>query len=225
MCCRLVIAGLEVKQAILIWKGHCPAFHKDRDSLTEPPFQPSQLLSGRADIWRMCCRFVITVLELKSTIPTLWDNTQAFMAANPSFVPEDNLMDFVTAESGRDYNLCHFWSNFEIGNLNFLRSKEYRAYFDHLDKANGFFLERWGDAPVHSLAAAMFLNRSQVHHFSDIGYRHNSFTHCPSRMRTNCACDAMQSVQFHAPSFGICHKRWTDFMEAPQPSRRKRQRV
>ena len=60
----------------------------------------------------------------------------------------------------------------------------------------------------------------QVHHFSDIGYRHNSFTHCPARMRTNCACDAMQSVQFHTPSFGICHKRWSDFMDKPPHPKR-----
>lgn len=152
--------------------------------------------------------FVITVLELPKTIPSLWNTTRTFMNEHAATLPKENLMDFVT--SGDDYNLCHFWSNFEIGSFKFLRSKEYQAYFQHLDKANGFFMERWGDAPVHSLAAAMFLNKSQVHHFQDIGYRHNSFTHCPSRLRNNCACDAMKSVDFHTPSFGVCHKRWTD---------------
>lgn len=37
-----------------------------------------------------------------------------------------------------------------------------QAYFEHLDHSGGFFYERWGDAPVHSLAAAMFLNASEV---------------------------------------------------------------
>lgn len=37
-----------------------------------------------------------------------------------------------------------------------------QAYFEHLDHTGGFFYERWGDAPVHSLAAAMFLNASEV---------------------------------------------------------------
>jgi len=157
--------------------------------------------------------FVITVVELPKTIPSLWNTTQGFMEKNAASLPEQNLMDFVT--SGDDYNLCHFWSNFEIGSFSFLRSKEYQAYFDHLDKANGFFMERWGDAPVHSLAAAMFLNKSQVHHFQDIGYRHNSFTHCPARLRNNCACDAMKSVDFHTPSFGVCHKRWSDVAGLP----------
>ena len=29
-------------------------------------------------------------------------------------------------------------------------------------RTGGFFFERWGDAPVHSLAAAMFLNSTEV---------------------------------------------------------------
>ncbi len=37
-----------------------------------------------------------------------------------------------------------------------------QAYFEHLDRVGGFFYERWGDAPVHSLAAAMFLNATEV---------------------------------------------------------------
>lgn len=41
-------------------------------------------------------------------------------------------------------------------------SNALQAYFEYLDKAGGFFYERWGDAPVHSLAAAMFLNASEV---------------------------------------------------------------
>ena len=71
-----------------------------------------------------------------------------------------------------DYNLCHFWSNFEIGDLNFWRSEAYSKYFDFLDEKGGFFYERWGDAPVHSIAAALFLNTDEVHWFSDVGYMH-----------------------------------------------------
>jgi hypothetical protein len=48
-------------------------------------------------------------------------------------------------------------------------------YFDYLDKAGGFFYERWGDAPVHSIAAALFLPFEKIHYFYDIGYRHEPF--------------------------------------------------
>ena len=35
----------------------------------------------------------------------------------------------------------------------------------------------WGDAPVHTLAAAALLDRSQVLWASDIGYKHGSWAH------------------------------------------------
>ena len=76
-------------------------------------------------------------------------------------LPEANLLPFVQRPDG-SYNGCHFWSKFEILDLGFLRSAAYTAYFAALDASGGFFLERWGDAPVHTLAAALFLNSSQV---------------------------------------------------------------
>jgi mannosyltransferase len=80
---------------------------------------------------------------------------------------------------GDEWNLCHYWSNFEIADMDFFRSLEYRTLFEHLDSTGGFYFERWGDAPIHSLAAALFLKPSQVHHFADIGYVHENFQICP----------------------------------------------
>lgn len=54
----------------------------------------------------------------------------------------------------------------------------------------------------------------QVHFFQDIGYRHNSYKHCPAEQRNNCDCDALEAVAFHSPSFGVCHRRWRDFLAA-----------
>lgn len=156
--------------------------------------------------------FVIILPELANTIPSLWNATQVFMQQNAHWLPQENMMNFVTSDKGEDYNLCHFWSNFEIGSFRFLRSKEYQAYFQHLDEANGFFMERWGDAPVHSLGVAMLLNKSQVHHFQDIGYKHDPFTHCPARLRNKCACDPIRSADFHTSRVRSCHQRWTEFL-------------
>jgi alpha 1,2-mannosyltransferase len=78
-----------------------------------------------------------------------------------------------------EYNGLHFWSNFEIGDLNWFRSQEYNDYFEFLDKRGGFFYERWGDAPVHSLAVGMFLKVEEIHYFGDIGYRHDDLKTCP----------------------------------------------
>lgn len=80
---------------------------------------------------------------------------------------------------GNLWNLCHFFNNFEIADMDFYRSKAYRNLFEFLDNDGGFYYERWGDAPVHSLATALLLNPTQIHHFSDFGYQHAPFQYCP----------------------------------------------
>ena len=43
---------------------------------------------------------------------------------------------------GETYNMCHFWSNFEIARLDFFRSKEYEDFFNMMDRSGGFWAER-----------------------------------------------------------------------------------
>ena len=66
-------------------------------------------------------------------------------------------------------------------------------YFEHLDSKGGFYYERWGDAPVHSIAAALMLKKDEIHFFNDIAYYHVPFTHCPNdeqtRIDLKCHCD------------------------------------
>jgi hypothetical protein len=46
------------------------------------------------------------------------------------------------AMEGEKYNMCHFWSNFEIAKLSFFRSKEYEDFFQTMDRSGGFWMER-----------------------------------------------------------------------------------
>lgn len=46
------------------------------------------------------------------------------------------------AMEGEKYNMCHFWSNFEIARLDFFRSKAYEDFFQMMDRSGGFFMER-----------------------------------------------------------------------------------
>lgn len=136
--------------------------------------------------------FVIAIHEYENTIPTLWDTVESFMEEYPELLHPNNSLDFVTSreaslnsyysvvDSKSGYNLCHFWSNFEIGNLNFFRGKAYETFFHHLDMAGGFYYERWGDAPVHTLGLALLLDKDQIHHFEDIGYYHAPYMACPT---------------------------------------------
>ncbi|KAI9820953.1 MAG: alpha-1,2-mannosyltransferase (Kre5) [Thelocarpon impressellum] len=78
------------------------------------------------------------------------------------------------------YNMCHFWSNFEIARLDWFRSQEYEDFFQMMDRSGGFWMERWGDAPIHSLAAGALLSPKDIHYFRDFGYRHTTIQHCPA---------------------------------------------
>lgn len=50
-------------------------------------------------------------------------------------------MGFISDNNGDTYNRCHFWSNFEIGDLDFWRGEAYTKYFDFLDSKGGFYYE------------------------------------------------------------------------------------
>ncbi|KAI5966128.1 hypothetical protein CANMA_003374 [Candida margitis] len=148
--------------------------------------------------------FTITLPEYKETIPTLWKSTKEFIDKNPQYLAQNNMMNWVSDDGGKTYNGCHFWSNFEIASLDFWRSDAYKAYFEYLDKAGGFFYERWGDAPVHSIAAALFLPKEKIHFFEDIGYFHVPFNNCPVddriREERNCDCNPKDDFSWKAYS-------------------------
>ncbi|KAF9053701.1 glycosyltransferase family 15 protein [Hymenopellis radicata] len=154
--------------------------------------------------------FTVSLLEWEPTIPTLWSTVKEFIALNPNYVDPQNAMDYLSNDGGDTYNLCHFWSNFEIADLDFWRSERYQAFFDFLEAKGGFYYERWGDAPVHSIAAALFARRDQIHFFRDIGYKHEHFQHCPQGdqwAQGRCSCDPNDSFDY-APN--SCVKKFED---------------
>ncbi len=54
------------------------------------------------------------------------------------------------AMEGEKYNMCHFWSNFEIARLSWFRSKEYNNFFNVMDRSGGFWMERVSTAVENS---------------------------------------------------------------------------
>ena len=133
--------------------------------------------------------FNMNILDDARSFPSLWERTNAFAAAHPHLVnPESDLSWLLDPGTGGEYNNCQFFSNFEIGSLNFWRGEANEAYFNWLDRAGGFFYERFGDAPVHTLSVAMFLKKQEVWFFRDIGYQHNINHHCPPNREGKCAC-------------------------------------
>ncbi|KAJ3506526.1 hypothetical protein NLJ89_g6816 [Agrocybe chaxingu] len=155
--------------------------------------------------------FTISMFEYGATIPTLWE----FIKKNPEYLAPNNAMGFISDNGGDSYNLCHFWSNFEIANMDFWRGEAYMKFFEYLEAQGGFYYERWGDAPVHSIGAALFASRDQIQFFDEIGYEHAPYTHCPRQgnnwERGRCSCNPGHNVD----SDGIsCLNKFQAFMHS-----------
>lgn len=108
--------------------------------------------------------FTIAVKELRETVPNIWRYASAYKRLNnlasqglwEMFVePQDPVEESSDqhdqstppeidpeAMEGEKYNMCHFWSNFEIARLDFFRSPEYMAFFEMMDRSGGFWMER-----------------------------------------------------------------------------------
>ncbi|OJK04940.1 hypothetical protein ASPACDRAFT_74468 [Aspergillus aculeatus ATCC 16872] len=146
--------------------------------------------------------FTINLFDAPESIPSLWPETKKFLAANPTYLNKNNMMNWLTddqlrpehTEAANGYSTCHFWSNFEIGDMEFFRGEQYSAYFEHLDRAGGFYYERWGDAPVHSIGLGLFADKNKVHWFRDIGYNHIPYYNCP----TSPKCSGCTPAKFYA---------------------------
>ncbi|CAG8605366.1 9496_t:CDS:2 [Ambispora gerdemannii] len=121
--------------------------------------------------------FTISLKERANTIPTLWQNTKQFIKDHPQFISPRNSAKLISDNDMETYNL----------------SEAYLKFFEYLDKAGGFFYERWGDAPIHSIAAALFLEKTNIHFFNDIAYKHRELQHCPPEQEIHesgkCQCD------------------------------------
>ncbi|CDS03762.1 hypothetical protein LRAMOSA01163 [Lichtheimia ramosa] len=152
--------------------------------------------------------FTVTLEEIPATIPTIWEHTLRF--AHAQGLNTTLLRMFTNEQEG--YNLCHFWSNFEIASLNLWRDERYQHYFEYLDSTGNFYYERWGDAIVHSLAAGLFLDKSQVHFFKDIGYKHDNFAHCiDDGLLGKCMCP--EDTPNFDYAWGSCLPKWDAYPE------------
>ncbi|KAG7862127.1 hypothetical protein KL939_001148 [Ogataea angusta] len=106
-----------------------------------------------------------------------------------------------------EYTQCNFDSNFEVVDLEFFRSRDYERLFHYLDNTNGFFLERWTDYNVKTLAVALFVPASKIFWLPNTGVSGllNRNT-CPLdkdvRIRNRCACDPAKDFAF-SPQSGL----------------------
>ncbi|KAJ7124319.1 glycosyl transferase, partial [Mycena epipterygia] len=143
------------------------------------PFHPFHFMQGEGKKYA----FTISLPEYRKTTQSLLPTVDEFMKANPELIAADNAMEMIFNEKE------HFWSNFEIADLDLWRSEPYMKSFDYLDSTGGLYYQRWGDAPVHIFGAALFAPKDQIHFFQEIGYKHMPFQNWPAgsaQTRGNC---------------------------------------
>lgn len=132
--------------------------------------------------------FTINLYDAEHSLTSIWPKTLDFVKRHPHYVNPNGSFKWLTenlqcpekTKTTQGYSTCHFWSNFEIGNMDFFRGEAYSEWFDMLDKDGGFYYERWGDAPVHSIGLGLFEDKNKIHWFRDIGYEHNPYFNCPN---------------------------------------------
>ncbi|ODQ82824.1 glycosyltransferase family 15 protein [Babjeviella inositovora NRRL Y-12698] len=145
--------------------------------------------------------WTMSMPEGRKTVVGLWEASKKFFEENPSYVHPNNSMQWVSSSDGSEYNMCHYWSNFELGDMEFFRSDAYREYFKALDRTGGYFYSRWGDAPVHSIAVSFLADKLKIRHFDNTGYYHKPNQGCPMddqlRKDLHCDCEPTKEWTWH----------------------------
>eukprot|EP00927_Polykrikos_kofoidii_P071523 TRINITY_DN67785_c0_g1_i1.p1 TRINITY_DN67785_c0_g1~~TRINITY_DN67785_c0_g1_i1.p1 ORF type:complete len:1184 (+),score=134.58 TRINITY_DN67785_c0_g1_i1:125-3676(+) len=101
-----------------------------------------------------------------------------------------------------NYNL--YMNDIEIVRLDWFRSDPYQDYFRYLDSVGGFWLHRWGDHAMRSIAVGMWLPEERVYKM-DIPYGHQNYCSC-SDAHPDLECLREGDVGGIPPKWFICAK-------------------
>lgn len=165
--------------------------------------------------------FTVSLYDIPESVESLWPETLKFLneGDNAAYVKGSGAIQWLLEnqqnpknnEKANEYSTCHFWSNFEIADMDFFRSEAYMKWFDYLDSTGKFYYERWGDAPIHSIGLALFADPLKIHWFRDIGYFHDPYYNCPNGPNTKLCLKGKFSVWNHL-SAQNCMPSWIDYV-------------
>lgn len=164
--------------------------------------------------------FTINLYDIAKSVPTLWPETLRYLNSgeNYKYVNENGAFQWLLENQqnpknnkiAEGFSTCHFWSNFEIADMDFFRGEAYNNWFKFLDSTGKFYYERWGDAPVHSIGLALFADKKKIHWFRDIGYFHDPYFHCPNSPATS-RCKVGKFSKWEHLADQNCMATWIDY--------------
>ncbi|KAI8976115.1 nucleotide-diphospho-sugar transferase [Pilobolus umbonatus] len=168
------------------WKVHPGSTYSC--NINDDPFQ--QMKEGGYHL-----SYGLSLTEDHRNIPTFEYLVKKFIVQNKDIVlpVKDTIYEALLNGDDAYFSNCHIWNNYMVVSLSFLRSREYMKFFDYLDSYGGFLYERWGDSFPLSVAAALFLNKAQIHQSTLTGYLHSGGALCPSNLDEHialqCSCN------------------------------------
>lgn len=171
--------------------------------------------------------FTINLYDIDETVTSLWPDTLRYLNSDKNHLsvhPNGAFQWLVENQQNPKknkvtggYSTCHFWLNFEIGDMDFFRAPAYDNWFKFLDSTGNFYYERWGDAPVHSMGLALFADKKSIHWFQDIGYKHDPYFNCPNSPNTK-GCEVAKFLRWEHLNDQNCMATWIDYsMEGRSP--------
>jgi len=81
---------------------------------------------------------------------------------NPAFIPKREL----------DLDMCGFYNNFFVADLNFFQSSSIQKFLGFIDKQGHIYRRRLGDLMIHTMSVIGFAPAERIHRFLDFTYEH-----------------------------------------------------
>jgi hypothetical protein len=90
------------------------------------------------------------------------------------FNVEDKFLPFLLDKDG-EYNYHQIYNNFEICDLSLFKEEQVQKFINNIDRSGYIYEYRWGDAPIRTFMLSLFVDRGQIHRFTNIDYSHQGF--------------------------------------------------
>lgn len=107
-------------------------------------------------------------IDNPKVVENLWQSTKNWLKINKPKVYE-NIHNIPEGKM--------FYTNFEIGLVQWFKDSDYKQYYEWLDNSGGFYTKRWGDAPIKYLGVTLLMDPKHVKAVHGMTYQHGAVYH------------------------------------------------
>lgn len=133
-------------------------FRLDEDSFIHSPIRYDIFDLMKSHDYVYGYRLCSYEMKVSQRMWTWWSNR------HPEFVPYRKL----------DLNMCGFYNNFFVADLEFFQNPNVSAFLRFIDRQGQIYRRRLGDLMIHSMAVYAFAPAYRIHRFLDFTYEHGT---------------------------------------------------